>query len=125
MVNWQNPPKRKPSGGKQKAPRNKRKREMGRLPVETVQGEHRIKFQRVRGGTIKNKLYSDEFVNVSMGDTSKHVKIQDVIHNPSNKDYDRRKIITKNTIVKTELGRVKITSRPGQSATINGIIVEE
>ena len=39
--------------------------------------------------------------------------------------YVRRNIITKGAIVKTEAGLVKITSRPGQDGTLNGILVEE
>lgn len=125
MTQWQKHSRRKSTGGKRKSFRQKRKREMGRFPAETSVGPRAIKKTRVRGGNYKFKLYKDEFVNVSMGDTTTRLKIIDVIQNPSNKDYDRRKIITKNTLVQTEEGIVQITSRPGQVATINGIIVEE
>jgi small subunit ribosomal protein S8e len=35
----------------------------------------------------------------------------------------RRNIITKGAVVDTDIGHVKITSRPGQSGALNGIKV--
>ncbi len=98
---------------------------MGRYAIETTMGERSVKRQRVRGGNIKNKLYHEQMVNVTDGATTKCVKIQDVIENPSNKDLNRRKVITRNTLIKTELGKVRVTSRPGQVAVINGVLVKE
>jgi hypothetical protein len=49
--------------------------------------------------------------------------ILSVVNNPSNVNYTRRNIITKGCIVKTEKGDVKITSRPGQTGTLQGIFV--
>ncbi len=98
---------------------------MGRFAIETTMGERSVKRQRVRGGNIKSKLYHEKTVNVTDGATTKSVKIQDVIENPSNKDLNRRKVITRNTLLKTELGKVRVTSRPGQVAVINGVLVKE
>ncbi|MHA1371184.1 MAG: 30S ribosomal protein S8e [Promethearchaeota archaeon] len=125
MVQWQKYSKRKPSGGKRKFARKKRKRELGRYPIETKVKERRIKKVRVRGGGIKLKLYSDEYINVSDGPVTRHLKILEVVKNVSNKDYDRRKIITKGTLVRTEIGLVRVTSRPGQVPVLNGVLVEE
>jgi len=125
MVLWQKYSKRKPSGGKRHKARGKRKRELGRYPIETKVGPRKIKKVRVRGGNYKLKLARDEYINVSDGAVTKHVKILEVVHNPSNKDMDRRKIVTKGTIVRTELGNVRVTSRPGQVSVINGILLEE
>ena len=125
MVQWQKFSRRKATGGKRNKARKKRKRELGRYPIETTLGERAIKKKRIRGGKDKLKIYRDSHVNVNDGETTKRLEILEVIHNPSNKDYDRRKIITKGTLIKTELGTVRVTSRPGQSATINGVIVKE
>jgi small subunit ribosomal protein S8e len=125
MGQWQKNLKKKPSGGRLHQNQKKHRREMGRYPIETTMGERSVKSQRVRGGNIKNKLYHDRFVNVTDGATSKSVKIQDVIENPSNKDLNRRKVITRNTILKTEVGKVRVTSRPGQVGIINGVVVKE
>jgi small subunit ribosomal protein S8e len=35
----------------------------------------------------------------------------------------RRNIITKGAVVDTSVGKVKVTSRPGQHGIINGIII--
>lgn len=124
MVNWQFRSKRKESGAKRKIARSKRKREMGRFAIETKLGPRSVKRQRVRGGSIKTKAFREDHVNVNDGAVTKRVKILEVIQNPSNKDYDRRKIITRNALVKTELGTVRITSRPGQDGLVNGSLVK-
>ncbi|MHA1294432.1 MAG: 30S ribosomal protein S8e, partial [Promethearchaeota archaeon] len=41
----------------------------------------------------------------------------------ASKDLNRRHIITKGSIVETELGRARITSRPGQHGVLNGILI--
>ncbi|MHA1792409.1 MAG: 30S ribosomal protein S8e [Promethearchaeota archaeon] len=125
MVQWQKYSNRKGTGGKRHLSRKKRKRELGRFPVETKLGEKRVKKQRVRGGKLKFKLVSDKMINVNEGGVTKHLKILEVVHNPSNKDMDRRKIITKGTLVRTELGIVRVTSRPGQVPVLNGVLVKE
>ena len=53
----------------------------------------------------------------------KKVKILEIISNEANRHFIRRNILTKGTIVKTELGNVRITSRPGQVGTVNGVLV--
>jgi len=37
----------------------------------------------------------------------------------------RRNIITKGAILQTDLGKVRVTNRPGQEGVINGILVEK
>ncbi|HME50658.1 MAG TPA: 30S ribosomal protein S8e [Candidatus Lokiarchaeia archaeon] len=125
MPAWHRTIKQKPSGGRKRPNQKKHRREAGRYPIETRMGERSIKHQRVRGGNQKVKLYFDEYINVTDGATTTRVKIQDVLENPSNKDYNRRKIITRNTLVKTELGNVRVSSRPGQTPVINGNLVKE
>jgi len=39
--------------------------------------------------------------------------------------YTRMNVITKGCIVNTEIGRVKVTSRPTQHGVVNGILIEE
>ncbi|MCK4384091.1 MAG: 30S ribosomal protein S8e, partial [Candidatus Lokiarchaeota archaeon] len=39
------------------------------------------------------------------------------------KDLNRRHILTKGAVVETELGNARITSRPGQHGTLNGILM--
>ena len=50
-------------------------------------------------------------------------EIISVVENPANIHYVRRNIMTKGAIIETELGKAKITSRPGQTGTINAILI--
>ncbi|MFQ5710898.1 MAG: 30S ribosomal protein S8e [Candidatus Geothermarchaeales archaeon] len=118
--------KRKPSGGRRKRFRKKRKYEIGGDPVETTVGERSASTTRMRGGKIKLRLLKDEYANVydpRRGEMIK-AKIIKVEKNPANKDYDRRGVITKGTIIITEGGRALVTSRPGQDGVINARIIE-
>ena len=117
--------KRKPTGGKKRAYRKKRKFETGSFPTETLFGEEKRKVDRVRGGNVKVRLLSTEEVNLSDPKTGKteRTKILRVLENPANIDYDRRGLLTKGAIVETPLGRAKITSRPGQDGVANAVLL--
>ncbi len=55
---------------------------------------------------------------------TKKVAIETVRENPSNPNYVRRNIITKGSIIKTEIGDARVTSRPGQDGTVNAVLIE-
>ena len=118
--------KKKPSGGRKKAYRTKRRYEKGSFPTETILGEPRQKITRTRGANTKTRLPSTNIANVSdsSGKTQK-TEITRVIRNPANVDYDRRGVITKGTIIETPLGQARVTSRPGQSGIVNAILTTE
>ncbi len=117
---------RKPTGGKIRKSRGKRRREIGRSPAFTIVGERKIRPIRVMGGGRKLRLISAYEVNVALGNgETKKVKILDVIENKASKIFTRRKILTKGALVKTELGTVRITSRPGQHGILNGVLLRE
>ena len=67
-------------------------------------------------------LLKAKFVNVPS--KSKNVEIKNVLETPSNKFLARQNVLTKGTIVETELGKVRITNRPTQEGAINGVLVE-
>ncbi len=117
--------KRKYTGKKYRYFRKKRKRELERPRIDTTIGEEKKKKQRVLGGNIKVKLFSTKFVNITDPSTNKtsKVKILRFESNQASKDLNRRHILTKGAIVETELGNAKITSRPGQSGTMNGVLI--
>jgi len=50
-------------------------------------------------------------------------KIVTVRENPANPNYVQRNIITRGAILETELGLVRIHSRPGQDGVLNGVRV--
>lgn len=117
--------KRKASGGRKRAYRTKRRFERGSFPAETTLGELKKKVSRRRRGNVKIRLLGATHANVSNPFTGKTEKaeILRVIRNPANVDYDRRRVITKGTIIETPLGTARVTSRPGQDGVINAILV--
>ncbi|MEM2876025.1 MAG: 30S ribosomal protein S8e [Candidatus Bathyarchaeia archaeon] len=118
--------KKKPSGGKKKSYRKKRRFEIGSFPTETNLGEEKKKVERARGGNIKIRLLSTDEVNLSDRKTGKteRVKILRVLENPANVDYSRRGVISKGTIIETQAGKAKITSRPGQDGLLNAVLID-
>lgn len=126
MAIWQGKSLRKNTGGRSKSNRNKRKVEFGRDPAETKIGERKIKKIRTKGGNEKFRLTVENKINVV--DPQKKevtsVEILNVIENGANIQFVRRNIINKGAVVETDLGKVRVTSRPGQDGIINGVLVE-
>jgi len=123
---WQGRSRRKATGGRYKHFRKHRKREMGRPFAETKIGKTKVVAVRTKGGGVKVKLYQAEYANVSdpgSGET-KRVKIIDVIESPAHPHYSKRNIITKGSIIKTELGDARVTSRPGQNGVVNAVLLK-
>jgi small subunit ribosomal protein S8e len=119
--------KQKKTGGKKRPYRTRRIYDQGRHPVETTFRESKRKKVKGRSGKIKNKIISVDMVNVSdpgSGITERQ-KILDVVRNPANADYNRRRVITKGTIIRTEKGLARIVSRPGQVGSLNAIVIED
>lgn len=127
MTKWHLKSKRKPTGGKMKKIRKKKRRDRGMSFVETKISKTRLRPKRGRGGTVKQKLLSAEKANIIDQKTKKAqvVKILSVEENKASMHYVRRNIITKGAIIKTEAGLAKVTSRPGQHGIINAILIEK
>lgn len=117
--------KKKLSGGRKRAARKKRRFERGGFPTEPTLGERKLKVVRRRGGRLKTRVFDDDHVNVSDPSTGKteRMEILRVTRNPANVDYNRRGVITKGTIIETERGTARITSRPGQQGLINATLM--
>ncbi|MHA1304315.1 MAG: 30S ribosomal protein S8e, partial [Candidatus Heimdallarchaeaceae archaeon] len=98
---WLKRSRRKLSGGLIKKFASKKKRDMGRYPAETQIGERRLKKIRTRGGNLKLRLLRDEFANVfdQEENISRKVKILNVLENRANREYARRRIITKGCVI--------------------------
>jgi small subunit ribosomal protein S8e len=126
MTVWHGEKGRKNTGGLIKLYRKKRKSEIGNPPVHTRIEKEEKKITRTKGGNWKVKNFQTQLVNVLDPSSKKikRVKILDVLENPANPQWVRRKIITKGTIIKTELGNARITSRPSQHGSVSAIIVE-
>ena len=107
--------------------RKKKQYELGRDPVHTKLGEKKVKSIRIMGGHKKDISLTNNSVNVVDPKTKKHkvVKIKNVLENVANRHFVRRNILTKGTVVETELGKAKITSRPGQEGCLNAVLIKE
>lgn len=115
---------RKISGGKYISHRKKKLYELAGQERKTKLGIEKRKSKRMKGGGKKIFLLAGKFVNVQDKGKSKRLEIKNVLETPSNKFLARQNIITKGTIVETELGKVKITNRPTQKGVINGIFIK-
>ena len=117
---------RTPTGARMRPARKKKKRELGSEPTHTKVGGEKRKIIDAFGGNVKVRLYEAAFANVFNPETKKatKVKILDVVENPSNVDFVRRKIITKGAIIKTEVGLAKVTSRPSQDGVVNAVLIK-
>ncbi len=119
---------KKPSGGKKRRHRKKRKYELGRPPTETRASDSDVrKIVRTRGGNVKVKIRTAAYANIILPGENKAVKakILGVVESPANPEYARRGIITKGTLIKTEIGVARVTSRPGQDGVVNAVLVRK
>ena len=126
MVIIQHKSKRKPSGGRyKKSYRSKRLFETGNLPVLTTIGNKDLKLTRAKNGKSDVKIMHANKANIYNPKTKKcqMATIKSVVENPANRNYARRNIMTHGTIVDTDLGKAKITSRPGQQGSVNAVLI--
>ena len=116
---------RKPSGGRYYSAIKKKKRDLARPPALTTLGDQRRKTIRTRGGNRKIRLLSHKYASLSTADKKKSEKVEilDVETNPANRDFARRKIITKGAIIRTDKGKARVTSRPGQNGTVDAVLI--
>ncbi|HIJ05944.1 MAG: 30S ribosomal protein S8e [Methanomicrobiales archaeon 53_19] len=123
---WQGRSVRKPSGGRYHSAQGKKRFEIGRSPADTVVGTTRTRIIRTRGGNSKVRALRAEFASVSDRKTgiTKKVAIEKVESNAANPNYVRRNLLTKGAIIKTEIGRAQIISRPSQDGTVNAVLIE-
>lgn len=125
MTIFQGKSRKKFTGGKLKASRSKKRYELGREPTFTRIGPEARKVLRVMGGNTKVVLMRAESANVYVpaDKVTKKVKIQTVKENPSNPHYVQRNILGKGTVIQTELGEARVTSRPGQDGVVNAVLL--
>ena len=125
MSLWQGLSTRKPSGGRLIKARKKQRFEVAPEDAETKLGKHTQKLIRARAGSQKVKLLATDAINVTdpKSKTTTKATIKTVTENGANIHYVRRNILTKGAVVDTDKGKVRITSRPGQSGALSGVLV--
>ena len=116
---------RKYTGGRLIRQRGKKKYELGGEQANTHLGEAIRKTVKTLGGQLKVRLLRGQTATVTdpATKTSKTVKIETVTGNPANIHYIRRNILTKGSIIKTEIGSARVTNRPGQEGSINAVLI--
>jgi len=74
----------------------------------------------VRAVRVTEAIVSDPKTGVA-----KKAKIIRVLETPANREYARRNIIVKGSIIETTEGKAVVTSRPGQDGVVNAILIEK
>lgn len=123
---WQGLSRRKPTGGRLRPNRKKRRFEIAPEMQHATIGAGTIKQYRGRGDNRKLRILTADHVNVydPATRTMRSAKVITVRENPANPNYVQRNVITRGAVVETELGLVRIRSRPGQDGVLNGVRVE-
>lgn len=117
--------RRKPSGGRHHRSRKPKKSEQGGEFAATTLGDAEVRPKDVRGKATKQVVKRTHTVNLSVDGETETATIENVVENPANPDFVRRDILTKGTIVETDQGRARVTSRPGQDGTVNAVLLDE
>jgi len=118
--------RKKVSGGMKKLHRKKRLYDKGSRPTLTKIGKIKTRVDRIRGDRTKSRILATDIVNVydPKEKKFKKVAIKNVVESPANRHHARANIMTKGAIIETELGKARITSRPGQESTINATLIQ-
>lgn len=117
--------KRKKSGSTYKHARKKKQRELGRQPALTKIEKEKKRYIRTMGGNRKIRLLAFEIANLYDPKTKTYskAKIKTTTENPANRHFVRRNIITKGSVIDTDKGKARITSRPGQHGVVNAVLI--
>ncbi|MCS7110980.1 MAG: 30S ribosomal protein S8e [Ignisphaera sp.] len=119
---------RKISGGRKRRSRKPRKHEIGSYPTETKLSSADVRdVERVYGGSTKVRLRYAAYANILNPKTGQFTKarITGILETPANREYVRRGIIVRGTMIQTEAGKARVVSRPSQDGVVNAILLEE
>ena len=125
MALWQGKSKRSKTGRRKRYNRGKRKFEIGREQHLTTIGQTSLKKVRTKGANTKTiaKTVNQAYVIDPKNNKTTKTEITSVVENKANIHYVRRNIINKGAIIETKLGKAKVTSRPGQTGSVNAVLL--
>ncbi|TAL51965.1 MAG: 30S ribosomal protein S8e [Nanoarchaeota archaeon] len=117
--------KRTVSGGRYRDYRKKRLYEKANAATLPKLGIRKLKQIRGFGGNPKQRILDVDVANIVDPKTKKFTKakIKTIAENPANTNYVRRNIMTKGTVIETELGRARITNSPGREGSVNAVLI--
>lgn len=127
MAIYQGNDSKKITGGVRRPNRKKRKYELGGYPLLTKTGDKDVRIrERVMGGKIIVRAKTVSYANVydPEAKTYKKVKIIRVVENKANREYVRLGIITKGSVIETEVGLAQVTSRPSRDGVVNAVLIK-
>ena len=118
-------PRRKQTGARYKDYRKKRQYELGREPSFTKLSKKKIQVIRTMGANRKLRMLRADTANLFDPKTRsfRQAKIKTITENPANRHFIRRNIMTRGSVIDTELGKARITSRPGQDGIVNAVLI--
>ena len=128
MAKWHGISRRKSTGGRLKHARGKRRTEISSENQFAYLGEEdQRKNYRKTAGSQTVRLLAVHEINVNDPKEGKTVRstINTVLENDADPNYVRRNIVTKGAIVDTDIGRVRVTSRPGMHGVVSGVLLED
>jgi len=117
---------RKITGGKYHKQKKKKQYALAGIARKVKLRVTKQKTLRARGGDKKTVLLSSDFANITDPSTkkTKKVKITNVLETPANHFLARQNILVKSAIIETELGKAKITNRPGQEGSVQAMLIK-
>ncbi|QGA80759.1 30S ribosomal protein S8e [Candidatus Nanohalobium constans] len=124
MAVWQDNSTTKKTGGKTRKYRKHKKHQKGGEFSEPQTGETTTIKKRTRGGNQKTVAKSSDTANVAADGEVVEAEIESVEENPANKNFVRRSLLTKGTVIQTSEGKAEVTSRPGQDGVVNAKLIE-
>tara|TARA_Y100000590_G_C15664600_1_gene993966 strand:+ start:1169 stop:1564 length:396 start_codon:yes stop_codon:yes gene_type:complete len=131
MAKWHGISRRKASGGRLKRPnryRGKRRTEISsEAQFAYVSSEDQRKNYRKRGNSQTVRVLGANRINVNDPKSGKSTSttIKSVVENGADPNFVRRNIVTKGAVVETDLGNVRVTSRPGMHGVVSGVLLED
>jgi small subunit ribosomal protein S8e len=106
--------------------RGRRAYERDSYALEPVVTETSKRLSRLRGGRVSTGLTTADIANVAdSSGKSTRSKIVRVKTSPANRDYQRRGVITKGSIIETDAGEARVTSRPTDDGVVNAVLMKK
>lgn len=127
MAIYQGNDSRKISGGVRRPSRKKRKYELGGYPLLTKIGSKDVRVkERVLGGNVIVRAKVVSYANVYDPETKTYrkAKITKVVENRANREYVRLGIVTRGSVIETEAGLARVTSRPSRDGVVNAVLIK-
>ncbi|MBI2970976.1 MAG: 30S ribosomal protein S8e [Candidatus Aenigmarchaeota archaeon] len=125
MAQWRLHSKRKATGGLLRRRSKKKRYQRGSDFLPAHIGPAKVRELRTHGNNTMLRVLSAQTANVSVNGKARKAAITTVAENPADSQFVRRNIITKGAILLTELGRARVTGRPGRDGAVNAVIIDQ